>query len=150
MVDTHLTLLKEKGFKLTPLRRALLEVFRKRRSAMTAEKLHTEVRRRLPNPGLQSVYRNLGDFTKLGIAEEIFHGKKKAAFALCRGISTHHHHAVCRRCGLSDEIDSCELDLISRAMSRLFRRLKRKIGFHIEDHFLQLEGLCRACQKKRA
>ena len=147
-MSPYLTILKEKGFKVTPLRSAILEVFQKKHSALTAEELHNSIRRRIPNAGLQSVYRNLADFTKVGIAEEIFQEKRKAAFALCNGLATHHHHAVCRRCGRLEEINSCELDLISRAMDRSSRRLKKRIGFHIEHHFLQLEGLCRACRKK--
>ena len=146
-MEPYLALLKEKGFKITPLRKAMLNVFQAKRSTLTAEKLREQIRRRIPNAGLQSVYRNLADFTKVGITEELFLEKRKAAYALCDGISTHHHHAVCRRCGRSEEVKACELDAVSRAMKRSFRKLKSGKGFRIERHFLQLEGLCRACQK---
>lgn len=146
-METYLALLKEKGFKITPLRKAILEAFQKKRSTLTAEKLRAQIRRRIPNAGLQSVYRNLADFTKVGITEEIFLEKRKAAYALCHGVSTHHHHAVCRVCGRSEEVKACSLDAVSHALKRSFRRLKQERGFRIERHFLQLEGLCRACRK---
>ncbi len=146
-MESHLAILKEKGFKITPLRKTILDVFQKKRATLTAEKLCGQVRRRIPKAGLQSVYRNLADFTNLGITEEIFLEKRKAAYALCNGVSTHHHHAVCRHCGRSEEVKGCELDRVSRAMKKSFRKLKQGRGFQIERHFLQLEGLCRACQK---
>jgi len=142
----YLEILREGSFKITPLRRAILEAFQKRHSAMTVEKLCRIVRRKIPNAGLQSVYRNLADFTKVGIAEEVLLERRKAAYALCHGVSHHHHHVVCKRCGRSEEINPCELNSLSRAMNQSFRRLKRRIGFRVERHFLQLEGLCGACQ----
>ena len=147
-MEPYLTLLKEKGFKTTPLRKMILDVFRKKRATLTAEQLCSQVRRRIPNAGLQSVYRNLADFTKVGITEEIFLEKRKAAYAFCDGVSTHHHHAVCRCCGRSEEVKACGFDAVSRAMKESFWKLKRERGFQIERHFLQLEGLCRACQKE--
>src|SRR3990167_7401282 len=101
-MDHYLTILKENGFKITPLRKAILEIFQRKHATLTAEKLCEAIRRRIPNAGLQSVYRNMADFVKAGIVEEIFLEKRRAAFALCHGFSTHHHHVVCRRCGRSE------------------------------------------------
>ena len=143
----YLAILRENKLKITPLRKAILEVFQKKQTAFTAEELWTMIRRHIPGAGLQSVYRNLADFVKAGLVEEIFLDKRKAAFALCNGLATHHHHAVCRCCGRSEEVDACKLDSMSRLMSRSFQRLRKRIGFKIERHFLQLEGLCHDCQK---
>ena len=146
-MNPYLTTLKEKGLKITPLRRAILGVFQRKRSALTAEQIWQAARRQIRNAGLQSVYRNMSDFIKAGIMEEIFVEKRKAAFALCNGFSEHHHHAVCRRCGHSEEVEVCEFDFVARTIKESLRNLKKRIGFHVERHFLQLEGLCRACQK---
>ena len=146
-MSPYLAILKEKGFKITPLRQAILDVFQKKRTTLTAEKLCEAIRRRIPNAGLQSVYRNMADFMEAGIVEEIFLEKRKVAFALCNGVSAHHHHAVCRRCGRSEEVQACELDSVAQTLSRSFRKLKKKIGFQIERHFLQLEGLCSVCRR---
>src|SRR3989338_3403112 len=110
-MDPYLETLKENEFKITPLRKAILEVFRERRATLTVEKLYQLIRRRIPRAGLQSVYRNLSDFTKAGIAEEMFIEKRKIAYTLCNGFAVHHHHAVCKQCGRSEEIKACELEL---------------------------------------
>ena len=146
-MSPYLAILKENGFKITPLRQAILDVFQRKRSTLTAEEIWQAVRRRIRNAGLQSVYRNMADFIKAGIMEEIFVEKRKAAFALCNGHSNHHHHAVCRRCGRSEEIEVCELNSMAGTVKNSLGRLKKRIGFRVERHFLQLEGLCHACQK---
>ena len=142
-MSPHLGILKEKGFKITPLRKAMLEVFRRKQVTLTPEELFRFIKRQIPGAGLQSVYRNLTDFSKAGITEEVIRKKRKSSYTLCNGIEDHHHHAVCRGCGKSVEVRTCDLKSIAKALDRL----KARIGFQIERHFLQLEGLCRDCQK---
>ena len=125
-MEPYLTILREQGYKITPLRKAILSVFQKERSSLTAEKLTKMIRTRIPNAGLQSVYRNLSDFTKLGITEEVFLERRKAAYALCNGVSTHHHHAVCRRCGRTVEVTACELGRVSEQLDRSLDHIRKK------------------------
>ena len=146
-MSPHLTALREKGFKITPLRRAILEVFEKKRATLTPEKLFRLIKKQIPGTGLQSVYRNLTDFSKAGIAEEVFMDKRKSAYTLCRDAQDHHHHAVCRRCGRSEEIKTCGIKSVAKALNQSLKNLQTKIGFRIDRHFLQLEGLCRDCQR---
>ena len=145
-MDTYLTLLRENGYKITPLRKAILDAFIEKRASLTAERLCKLVRTSVPNAGLQSIYRNLADFTQIGIVEEIFTDQRKTAYALCDGISKHHHHAVCRHCSRAVEVNACELGSVSGVLSRSLQKIRRKTGFLIEKHFLQLQGLCDACQ----
>ena len=72
-MNTYLATLKAKGFKITPLRKVMLDIFLKKKLTMTPEELCVQARRKIPNAGLQSIYRNLAEFTKSGIAEEIFY-----------------------------------------------------------------------------
>ncbi len=125
----------------------MLAVFQKKQATLTPEELFRLIKRQIPGAGLQSIYRNLTDFSKAGIAEEVFMDKRKSAYTLCHDIEDHHHHAVCRRCGRSEEIKTCGLKSVAKALDHSLKGLKMKIGFRIERHFLQLEGLCRDCQK---
>ncbi len=145
-MENYLNILRKKGFKITPLRKRILHVFQEGHQTLTAEKLCKLIRRQIPQAGLQSIYRNMADFVKVGIAEEIFQ-RRKLAYALCCDVSDHHHHMVCNKCGHSDEIKSCGLDSVSKSVNKSFQTLQKKTGFRIQRHFLQLEGLCRDCQK---
>jgi Fe2+ or Zn2+ uptake regulation protein len=146
-METYLNILRQKGLKVTPLRKAILDAFQSKHSALTADELLTSVRRHVPRAGLQSIYRNLSDFQEAGIAEEVLMGKRGSAFALCHHSLGHHHHLICRSCGRSEEINPCAIDSSIRAMNRSFRRIGKRIHFRIERHILQLEGICDACQK---
>lgn len=137
-MNEYLNILKENGLKITPLRKGILEVFQKKKQSLTAEDMCRRIRQQIPRAGLQSIYRNLADFVKAGIAEEIYQ-RRKSFYTLCDGMRDHHHHAVCRRCGHSEEIKACSV----------FQSTKKKNGFHVERHFLQLEGLCYDCQKQK-
>jgi Fur family transcriptional regulator, ferric uptake regulator len=146
-METYLSILRQKGLKVTPLRKAILDAFQSKRSTLTADQLYASVRRYVPRAGLQSIYRNLSDFQEAGIAEEVLTGRRGSVFALCHNALGHHHHLICRSCGRSEEINPCAIDSAMRAMNRSFRRIGKKIRFHIERHFLQLEGICDACRK---
>jgi len=145
-MNSYLTILKKKGFKITPLRKAMLFVFEEKRVSFSAERLFKLIKRRIPSVGLQSVYRNLSDFTRIGITEEVFIERRKTSYALCHGVTTHHHHAVCRNCGKAIEVKACELGNVSGISKRSLKTVKRQTGFLIERHLLQLQGLCNACQ----
>jgi Fe2+ or Zn2+ uptake regulation protein len=51
----------------------------------------------------------------------------------------HHHHVVCSHCGRSRDIDDAGL-------RRVVRDIARRTGFRIDDHRLELFGLCPDCQ----
>jgi Fur family transcriptional regulator, zinc uptake regulator len=145
-METYLETLKESGFKITKLRIAMLETFRNKAGFRTAEDLWSVVRKVVPRAGLQSVYRNLTNFSKIGIVEEVYLEGRKAAYTLCRGMSTHHHHAVCTRCGKAVELSVCALGGMTSELSASVNRIKEKTGFLVERHSFKLEGLCGDCQ----
>jgi Fur family ferric uptake transcriptional regulator len=51
----------------------------------------------------------------------------------------HRHHLVCRRCGATVEFEGCEL-------SPFLDRVSRETGYAIEEHLLELVGVCATCQ----
>jgi len=51
----------------------------------------------------------------------------------------HHHHLVCRSCGAAIEFQGCDL-------SPFLARLSQQTGYTIEDHLLELVGVCSTCQ----
>jgi Fur family ferric uptake transcriptional regulator len=63
----------------------------------------------------------------------------------CHGYATanhgHRHHLICRKCGAVTEFEGCEL-------SPFLDRLSHETGFTIEEHLLELVGLCSVCQQR--
>ncbi len=83
-----------------------------------------------------TVYRQLDkllDEDKI-LEVELGDGKKRYEIK-SRG---HHHHIVCKKCGLIEDLELDEKMLISR--------LSKKTNFKIESHNLEFFGLCINCR----
>lgn len=52
----------------------------------------------------------------------------------------HHHHVVCKKCGLIEDLEFDE--------SLFFSKLYNKTNFKIENHNLEFFGLCIKCKPK--
>ena len=55
----------------------------------------------------------------------------------------HHHHAICTRCGRSQDIDDLGLDDVLAAVGD-------RLEFTVTSHRLELFGLCAACRASGA
>lgn len=64
-------ILREKGYKITPQRRAVLTAFLDSDQFATAQQILDHVRKTNPDMSLDTVYRNLTLFVDLGVVSEI-------------------------------------------------------------------------------
>jgi Fe2+ or Zn2+ uptake regulation protein len=106
---------------------------------MTAQQILDYVRKTYPDIGLDTIYRNVNLLITLGVVAQInIPGKDGNLFELMDGTS-HHHHAVCIRCGKTECLDFCPID------DQEIEQLERN-GFTLVSHSLQFFGYCRSCQ----
>lgn len=125
--------LRSRGLRATPKRLLLLTKLQHAHTPLRAEELHAQLR----NIDLVTVYRNLQDFVRAGLAHEVRFKDASVRYELFHG---HHHHIVCTRCGTVEELDGCDnVPLESEAIqaSSKFAR--------IEEHALEFFGLCKGC-----
>lgn len=91
-----------------------------------------------------SVYRNLGVLEQAGLVSRISLGDEHAHYELGEVLTEHHHHhLVCRRCGRVSDVtlpDSAE-----HAIELALRELAQRISFAVEEHRLDLVGVCADC-----
>ena len=134
--------LRDCGFKLTPQRRAVLELFCSGGAQhLTAQQAHDAIRDREPSIGLVPVYRCLELFTSVGILDKIKFNDGLDRYERRPGPSGHHHHLVCTGCGQVVEFGDCLIRSIESELERLS-------GFCIEGHWLELIGRCRECRER--
>jgi len=130
--------LRQRGYKLTPQRRAVLKTFARSWHHLTPAEIYEKVKREYPGIGLVTVYRTLEILAGLGLICELHAGGS------CRSYTTaaagHHHHLICAQCG--EVIDFSGYDI-----SPLEKRLRQETGFEIEGHLLEFVGRCRSCQR---
>ncbi len=135
------TALDRAGYRLTEPRRALAVLIAEQDGHFTAAALVSSAQARQLGVGRATVFRTLDTLEEIGAIERLDLPSGEHAYVACE--LAHHHHIVCSRCGRTVEIDDAGLRPVVREVAR-------QTGFRVEDHRLELFGLCPACQDGRA
>jgi Fur family ferric uptake transcriptional regulator len=144
MSETNLTkelatLLKQKGYKLTPQRRAVINAIAKSNTHVTPAELFEKARAEHTGVGLVTVYRTIKLLSDIGLICEMYTDGDSKSYLL-RKLPEHHHHLVCSGCGVVVDFSGCDLN-------DLERQLVDSTGFVMEGHLLEFRGRCPDCQK---
>jgi Fe2+ or Zn2+ uptake regulation protein len=124
------------GHRVTQPRRAVVRALLDGAAYSSPGEVHTRAKRYCPTVGLVTVYRTLDLLSEKGIARRIHANDGCHGYAVAS--QGHHHHLVCRKCGATVEFEGCDL-------SSMFDRVSHETGYMIEDHLLELVGLCESC-----
>jgi Fur family ferric uptake transcriptional regulator len=128
-----------KGLKSTRQRDIILDAFLASDRHMSIEELYLKLRSKNPNIGYATVYRTLKLFAESGIAREIQFGDGQTRYEHVNE-GEHHDHLVCTRCGAIAEF-------ANEAIEKLQDEVANSHGFLIENHKLELYGICAKCRK---
>ncbi len=135
--DPIVDALERGGHRLTEPRRALAALIATQDGHFTAAELVGASRRRHLGIGRATIFRTLDLLEGIGAVERLDLPTGEHAYVGCE--PAHHHHIVCSRCGRTSEIDDAGLRPVVREVAR-------QTGFRVDDHRLELFGLCPACQ----
>lgn len=130
-------MLRQKGYRLTPQRRAVLKAIASSHDHLTAAEICALVRQEYPTIGLVTVYRVINLLTELELICPVKMKDNSQSYLMRRPME-HHHHLLCSHCGRAVDFTSCDL-------SELEQRLSRDTGFNIEGHTLEIYGKCPDC-----
>jgi Fur family ferric uptake transcriptional regulator len=134
------TALDRAGYRLTEPRRSLAALIAARGGHFTAAELVTTARARHLGVGRATVFRTLEVLAELGVVERLDLPSGEHAYVGCE--PAHHHHVVCSNCGRTSEIDDAGLRPVMREVAR-------QTGYRVDEHRLEVFGLCPACQVAR-
>ncbi|MEY2524168.1 MAG: Fur family transcriptional regulator, ferric uptake regulator [Ilumatobacteraceae bacterium] len=99
---------------------------------------------RAPNLTQSSAYRNLAMMEEAGVVRRLVHGSEHAHFELAEDLTEHHHHLICRQCGLISDIT---LDKrLERSLDAAFDKLATSAGFRSDHHDIDVYGTCANCE----
>jgi Fur family transcriptional regulator, ferric uptake regulator len=128
------------GQRLTTGRRALLDTLKAARAPLSA----AEVVATDPRLAQSSVYRNFQALELAGVVTRHTGLGGEHRFELAEPFVAHHHHLVCRSCG---RLADCVLDhRVEDAIGRAARTIARRHGFTVDEHRIDLIGLCTRCR----
>ena len=105
---------------------------------LSAQSLHSLLRDSGSSIGLATVYRALADLATDGEADVLQQDGESLYRACTPG--THHHHLICRRCGLTVEIEADEVEAWAQ-------RVAAEHSFTAANHVVDVFGLCKDCAR---
>lgn len=134
--------LKGKGYKLTPQRKAILDVILFNTGKhLSTEEIYDIVRKDCPEIGLATVYRTLLLLSDLEVLSKMNLDDGCVRYELNLHSDDHqHHHLICSNCG---DI----IEVVDDLLEELETRIEREFDFQIKDHKLKFFGICSKCKK---
>lgn len=140
MINEAIFLLQSHHYKITKQRRSLLEYLSEYKDQyVDITQVTAYIKELYPGLSYNTVYRNLKDFSSIGIIET----KNKASGACvkyqCDFDRLHHHHFICQNCGKVIEVELCPLNITDEKLD----------GCEINEHRFELYGICPECVKKK-
>ena len=130
--------LRAHGYRLTPARQAVLRVLAESDRALDATQIFDLARQQAPGLGLVTVYRTLETLQALGLVQRVHCNAQCTSYVAAE--PGHQHLLVCHRCGRVWYFSGDDLGDLMQAVAG-------ESGFVVEDHWLQLVGLCAECQR---
>jgi len=131
--------LKNKGLKLTPQRKLIIDAIHDTEAHLTAEEIISHVQARMPEVHKSTIYRTLELLEGAGC---VFKSELDEHSIYHHAEEGHHHHLVCSRCGKTIE---CDEDLFTPVE----KSLAEQYGFHVDFKHLVMSGLCEECRSKK-
>jgi Fe2+ or Zn2+ uptake regulation protein len=125
--------LRTRGMRTTPIRLSIISILQRSTAPLSTQQLLATLS---GHPHKTTVYRETETLARAGLLRSIDIGD-----GIKRYESTtreHHHHVICTSCRSIKEIpaSSCLQEL----------RSARRIGFSVQDHDVQIFGLCANCK----
>jgi len=108
---------------------------------VSAQTLYATLREENTGIGLATVYRALAGLAAAGEADSLQSPEGEAIYRACAS-EGHHHHLICRSCGLAVEIEASDVEQWARRTAALH-------GFRDAEHVVDIFGLCASCANIR-
>jgi Fur family ferric uptake transcriptional regulator len=121
----------------TRQRLALAEALAGADEFRSAQEIHAGLTAAGEPVGLATVYRNLQAMAADGEVDVIRTPDGEAVYRAC-ATDTHHHHVVCRSCGLTVEVTGDVVERWAEAVAA-------EHGFSQVRHTVEIDGLCAEC-----
>jgi Fe2+/Zn2+ uptake regulation proteins len=137
------SLLKEKGLKVTSQRKEVLNVLLENEGKhLSPEEIYNSIKVKNPEIGLATVYRTLILLDSMEVIYKIDLDDNCARYELNRKKEDHrHHHLICTVCGKVQEVEEDLLDSLEI-------EIKKKKNFTVHDHRVKFYGICGECAEK--
>ncbi|MCX7680560.1 MAG: transcriptional repressor [Anaerolineae bacterium] len=134
-------LLAQAGFRVTTSRRVVMQVLQTAGVPLEPHEILERGRCLHRSLGLVTIYRTLALLTALDLVRRVH--RQDGCHGYVIASPGHRHHIICRQCGQATEFPGGD------DIHALIERVENETGYRVDDHLLQLAGLCPACRELR-
>lgn len=134
------SLLREKGFKVTPQRLAIYDVLYNTTQHPNAEMIFNQLQPDYPTMSLATVYKTIEILKELGIVQVLNVGEDSFRYD---ANTQKHSHVCCMHCKRVDDI--FEVD-----SSRFIQEVAGKVSYRLTGQQFYFYGICEECQSETA
>jgi Fur family ferric uptake transcriptional regulator len=141
LLNDFKTLLKNTGQKFTIQREVILDELYNSNEHLTPEELYNLIQQKHPDlkTGIATVYRTLSLLEDSDIVTSLSFGSQGKKYEL--GAKDHHDHMICTKCGAITEF-------VDEQIEERQHKIAEELGFKMEDHSMQIYGVCKKCQEQ--
>jgi Fur family transcriptional regulator, ferric uptake regulator len=107
----------------------------------SAQEIHLLLAKKKLKVGLATVYRTLQRMAEREEIDAIKSDEGETLYRHCGQNEGHHHHLICRQCGLTKTVEGPAIESWAEKVSKDF-------GFSEVSHTVDIFGLCKSCKKK--
>jgi Fur family ferric uptake transcriptional regulator len=135
-------LLKANGLKFTIQREVILEMLYNSDEHLTPEGLHHLIQQKYPElgTGIATVYRTLSLLEDSDMVTSLSFGAQGKKYEL--GAKDHHDHIICTSCGTITEF-------VDEEIEHRQKEITQSLGFVMQEHSMQIYGICKNCQETK-
>ncbi len=134
--------LHEKGWRLTPQREVILDIFQNLSSGkhLSAEDLQEVLAGEGHNISLSTIYRTVKLMSRMGILRELELAEGHKHYEINQPAPYHHHHLICIRCNQMVEFKN-------DSVLKIGDKTAKKEGYHLLDCQMTIHAVCPTCQR---
>lgn len=128
--------LRNKGIRITPQRRVILEYMIKTTNHPTVEEIYKDLLPNNPGMSVATVYNNLNVLVKEGFVNEMKFSDVTSRYDF---VGEQHHHIVCEKCNHISDFHFNQTNII-------VDKAQSETGYKVSNAKIELYGLCPKCQ----
>lgn len=136
--DVYTPQLRERGYRMTPQRLAILHVLHHSGKHLTPSEVYAKAQKQITGLTEATVYRTLEFLAHNHIVRPAHMGNGHLVYEIARH---EHHHLKCRVCG-------DELEVQHTVLEKVYNKLEAESGYQLTDSHITFFGVCPDCQNK--
>lgn len=133
------SLLREKGFKVTPQRLAIYNMLAATKSHPNAEMIFNDLQAMYPTMSLATVYKTMEILKEIGLVQILNAGEDSFRYD---ADTSNHPHVRCMKCGQVEDIENIDY-------SAFLKQVAQGTEYELMGQQFYFYGVCPDCQSKK-